>query len=139
MKKISSIIISLLLFAACASDKLREEDSWEGIQGGALQVLALYGFSEYAYEREDKNVITDNLVVDAKRRAVLVIINYIRTKYPLLYDSREVDSLLVECFEKPRIVFLDCTEMDCRALVSFDVSPALEILENRFGSRQTGE
>ena len=140
MRKISVLLLLLsTVLLSCASENLRKEDNWEGVQNGFLQVFIVYELSEYSQEREDKNAVINALTESAKRRAVLVIVNYVKVKYPLLRDSRELDRVLIECFEKPKVLYVSFGEIDCRALVSFNIAPALEILERSFPKQPAGE
>jgi len=118
-----TIIFCLIAFGlACSKNVVLSEDDWEGVYGGRLQVCISYEFVESMPQR-------DAVLLEAKQRAVVIIINYIRNRYPLLSDSSVLEQVIIDCFEKPRILYDYCDEIKCMALVSFDIKPVLEILD----------
>ncbi|MDR3238451.1 MAG: hypothetical protein LBT84_08100 [Spirochaetia bacterium] len=117
----TSLLLAALLFLGCASGKPRQEDNWEGIAGDKLQVCVV---NEYTDD--------ERLLLLLKQRAVIVIINYINTKYPPLRDSSAIEPVLIDCFEKPTVLLKDCGEADCIVLAVFDIKAALDILRAMF-------
>ena len=115
--RISCIIVFNL---ACAKSIVLSEDDWEGVYNGKLQVCISH---------ESAKPRSDTVLLEAKQRAVVIIINYIKAKYPLLYDSSALEQVIIDCFEKPLILYNYCDEIKCVALISFDIKPVLDILE----------
>ena len=123
LKRVTRLIkISCIIAfgAACAKNVVLSEEDWEGVYGGKLQVCVSYELTEPP---------RDAVLLEAKQRAVVIIINYIKVKYPLLYDSSALEQVIIDCFEKPLILYNYCDEIKCVTLVSFDIKPALEILD----------
>ena len=122
LTKICYIVCIIALGPACAKNVMFSEDDWEGVHGGKLQVCISYEFAESLPKR-------DAVLLEAKQRAVVIIINYIRNNYPLLSDSSVLEQVIIDCFEKPLILYDYCDEIKCVALVSFDIKPVLEMLD----------
>ena len=109
----------MVLGLACAGNVVLPEDNWEGVCDGKLQVCISYELTE---------ISRDAMLLEAKQRAVVIIINYIKAGYPLLSDSSALEQIIIDCFEKPLILYDYCDEVKCSVLVSFDIKPILEIL-----------
>ena len=113
-------ICTIIMFSSsCAKNSMLSENNWEGVYGGKLQVCISHEFVEPPH---------DAVLLEAKQRAVVIIINYIKIKYPLLSDSSALEQVIVDCFEKPLVLYDYCDEIKCVILVSFDIKPALDIL-----------
>ena len=122
LTKLYCIACIIALGLACAKNVIFSEDNWEGVYRGKLQVCISHEFAESLPKR-------DAVLLEAKQRAVVIIINYIRINYPLLSDSSALEQVIIDCFEKPLILYDYCDEIKCAVLVSFDIKPVLEILD----------
>ena len=121
LKKIECLIMccTAALGLACAKNAALSEDDWEGVHGGKLQVCISH---------ESAKPPQDAALLEAKQRAVVIIINYIKVKGPSIYDSSALEQVIIDCFEKPLILYNYCDEIKCVILVSFDIKPVLDIL-----------
>ena len=93
-EKFITAIMLLILAAAlfsCGRKNLRPEDRWEGIENSTLRVYVSHAFVEYIKEENEEKVIHDTLMAEAKKRAVNVLVNHIRLKYPELRDTRPLN------------------------------------------------
>ena len=109
-----------MLGFACSKNVMLSQDNWEGIYNGKLQVFISHEFTKPPH---------DTVLLEAKQRAVVIIINYIKIRYPLLSDSSVLEQVIIDCFEKPLVLYDYCDEIKCAVLVSFDIKPVLEILD----------
>ena len=119
IERLIKICYIIVLNLACAKNAMFLENHWEGVHGNKLQVCISHEFAEPP---------RDALLLEAKQRAVVIIINYIKITYPLLSDSSTLEQVIIDCFEKPFILYDYCDETKCVILVSFDIKPALDIL-----------
>lgn len=115
----------------CSSADHRKEELWEGVDGSRVQVLAVLNYSDYetAFSKEQ-------IVAAAKQRAIVFITNDITIRFPLLTASAKLDSILIECLEKPVVLLTDCGDMGCMGLVAFDIEPALAFIMDEYRTNQ---
>ncbi len=103
---------------------------WEGIDGNRLRVLVVRDFTEYDQEKEEGKYAEGILLNTAKQRAVLMLIEYIKQKYPELRDSRPLEPVIIRCIDAPEILDSFCDETCCTMHAGFDIEPVLAELKN---------
>ena len=121
--------LTLIYLLGCSSFNDTSE-LWEGVSDNTLRVV----ISEYIPYNEINNDIETSVREKLNQRGTLLMASYIVMNLDRSKSSYETDTLfnnlIGETIAQGKIISMDCSENNCRAIAEYNISAILKELEN---------